>query len=86
MLERACGPAVTLVDSAESTSREVERELGKDSGVGADGARSPGVRLFATDAGPRFAKLAERILGEPVALELIDVNGSYGQPQEVEGQ
>ena len=86
VLERACGPAVTLVDSAESTSREVERKLGKGSGEGAGGDRSPGVRLFATDAGPRFAKLAERILGESVALEWIDVNGPDRQPQEVEGQ
>lgn len=86
VLERACGPAVTLVDSAESTGREVERELGSGSGAGAGAGRSPSVRLFATDAGPRFAKLAERILGEPVALELIDVNGPDGQPQEVEGQ
>ena len=74
VLERVCGPAVSLVDSAESTGRLVERKLCNGGRQGGIESESPSVRLFATDAGARFAKLAERILGEPVALEWIDVN------------
>lgn len=86
VLERVCGPAVSLVDSAESTGRLVEHKLRNGDRGGGIEAQSPGVRLFATDAGSRFAKLAERILGEPVALEWIDLNQDNGDNQEVEQQ
>ena len=84
VLARVCGPDVTLVDSAESTSLAVEKRLRRAGWGGGSAARSPSVRLFATDAGSRFARLAERILGEPVVLEWIDVNQAETQPQEVE--
>ena len=45
---------------------------------------SASVRLFATDAGPRFARLAERILGEPAMLEWVDVNGPEAETDETE--
>ena len=48
------------------------------------GAGPASVRLFATDAGPRFARLAERILGEKVELRWIDVDESETQGEEVE--
>ena len=97
VLERVCGPDVTLVDSAESTGALVERDLraaGWTCASGPAGAagwtRAPGsadaaagsasVRLFATDAGPRFARLAERILGEPAPLEWVDVD----EPEQTE--
>ena len=76
VLRRVCGPEVALVDSAESTGELVARELrreGRSDGV-APGSAS--VRLFATDAGPRFARLAERILGEKAPLEWVDVDES----------
>ena len=74
VLARVCGPGVTLVDSAESTSLAVEQRLRRAGWGGGSAPRDPSVRLFATDAGSRFARLAERILGEPAPLEWIDVN------------
>ena len=74
VLARVCGPGVTLVDSAESTSLAVEQRLQRAGWRSGSAPRDPSVRLFATDAGPRFARLAERILGEPAPLEWIDVN------------
>ena len=65
---------MTLVDSAESTSLAVEQRLRRAGWGGGSAPGDPSVRLFATDAGSRFARLAERILGEPVPLEWIDVN------------
>ncbi len=76
VLERVCGPEVTLVDSAESTGALVEQELRGRGWTDGAGPGSASVRLFATDAGPRFARLAERILGEPATLEWIDVDES----------
>ena len=74
VLARICGSGVTLVDSAESTSLAVEQRLMQAGWRGGRAPQASSVRLFATDAGSRFARLAERILGEPVALEWIDVN------------
>ena len=84
VLARVCGPGVTLVDSAESTSLAVEQRLMQAGWRGGGAPQASSVRLFATDAGSRFARLAERILGEPVALEWIDVNPAERQPEEVE--
>jgi len=82
VLARVCGPGVTLVDSAESTSILVERELRKQGWQGNTPTGSERVRLFATDAGPRFAGLARKILGEPAALEWVDVDPSDVEHQE----
>lgn len=79
VLARVCGPGVTLVDSAESTSLAVEQQLSHRGERGGSASRPPGVRLFATDASSRFARLAERILGEPVALEWVDVHVEASQ-------
>jgi len=76
VLERVCGPEVTLVDSAESTGALVEQALRGRGWTDGAGPESASVRLFATDAAPRFARLAERILGEPATLEWIDVDES----------
>ncbi len=84
VLARVCGLGVTLVDSAESTSLAVEQRLMQAGWRGGGAPQASSVRLFATDAGSRFARLAERILGEPVALEWIDVNPAERQPEEVE--
>ena len=74
VLERVCGPEVTLVDAAASTGAQVEQALCGRGWTDGAGPESASVRLFATDAGPRFARLAERILGEPATLEWIDVD------------
>lgn len=89
VLDRVCGADVTLVDSAESTGALVEQELRGRGWTDGAGREPASVRLFATDAGPRFARLAERILGEPATLEWIDVDGSdtagtLGAGEEVE--
>lgn len=72
----AAGPAVALVDSAETTARVVERLLD-----GADlrrpaGAGEGGVRFLATDAPQRFARVGAVFLGEAIApqsVELVDL-------------
>ncbi len=86
VLARVCGPGVTLVDSAESTSLAVEQRLLRNGWRGGSAPRDPGVKLFATDASSRFAGFAERILGEPVALEWVDVNQVGSRHQEVEAR
>ncbi|MYF95306.1 MAG: glutamate racemase [Holophagales bacterium] len=74
VLERVCGPEVTLVDAAESPGAPGEPARRRRGGPARAGRPKARVRLFATDAGPRFARLAERILGEPATLEWIDVD------------
>ncbi len=79
-LERVCGPRVKLVDSAESTSRLVAEEFGNGGRQPAadSGAPTGRVKLFATDAAPRFAELARRILAEPVSLDWVDIDTAPG--------
>ncbi len=84
VLERVCGPDVTLIDSAESTVALVARELRRGARADSGGSGPASVRLFVTDASPRFAELAERILGEPAALEWIDVDERPTEREEIE--
>lgn len=72
VLERVAGPAVTLVDSAESTAAKVAEGLAA-SGLLASGGE-PEHHLCVTDAAQRFGRIARLILGDgPVRLELVEV-------------
>jgi glutamate racemase len=74
-LERVAGPHVRLVDSAENVAEEVARELERGSiRPAAEGSDAAGIDLFVTDNGPRFGRIAARILGQDSSpLELVDV-------------
>jgi glutamate racemase len=73
-IAKAAGPGVTLVDSAETTAREVARMLGEKS-LRREG---PPVRpqFLATDAPERFARVGSMFLGRAIAIgdvQLIDL-------------
>ncbi len=70
----ATGPEVCIVDSAQTTARHVRRTL-EDAGLAAR-AGEGSLRLLATDAPQRFARIGSRFLErriEPDEVELIDL-------------
>ncbi|MEZ4451149.1 MAG: glutamate racemase [Nannocystaceae bacterium] len=72
----AAGPAVALVDSAETTSLVVERLLAEAGLHRPPGAGRGAVRFLATDAPQRFARVGAVFLGEAIAttgVELVDL-------------
>jgi glutamate racemase len=69
------GPEVGIVDSAETTARHVRRTLEAE-GLLAAGSGEGGLRLLATDAAERFARIGGRFLERPIRpheVELIDL-------------
>jgi glutamate racemase len=70
---------VTLVDSAEATAEETAQLLAKHGLLNRPaetGAEAGASRFYVTDAAHRFHRIAERILGEPLAhLEAVEVWG-----------
>jgi len=64
LIAEVMGPAVTLVDSAEETAREVVAQLEV---TGAARGRGPGsTSFFVTDAPDRFVRIGQRFLGARV--------------------
>ncbi|MGH8299342.1 MAG: glutamate racemase [Steroidobacteraceae bacterium] len=73
-IRTAAGPEVTIVDSAETTARHVRRTLEAE-GLAAESGQG-GLRLLATDAPERFARIGGRFLERPIRpheVELIDL-------------
>jgi glutamate racemase len=73
-IAKACGPRVTLVDSAATTAGEVERLL-EERSARRRAAATPPVFL-ATDAPERFARVGGQFLGAQIApaqVELVDL-------------
>ena len=73
-IRAAVGPGVRIVDSAETTARHVRAALA-DAGLARPGGPG-GLRLLATDAPERFARIGARFLERPIApgeVELIDL-------------
>ena len=73
-IRAAVGPGVCIVDSAETTARHVRAALAQ-AGLASPGGRG-GLRLLATDAPERFARIGARFLERPIApgeVELIDL-------------
>jgi len=63
-------PKVTIVDSAESTAREVAARLGNLSG----NSGQPGMRFMATDSVDKFRRLGERFLRHEISkVEHVDL-------------
>jgi glutamate racemase len=71
LLARLLGPGVGLVDSAEAVAEQLADDLAR-AGLLAPGRRAED-HFLVTDAAERFGKLAERILGGAVSLELVEV-------------
>ncbi|HVS76370.1 MAG TPA: glutamate racemase [Steroidobacteraceae bacterium] len=73
-IRAVAGPEVSIVDSAETTARHVRRTLEAENliATGGDG----GLRLLATDAAERFARVGSRFLERPIGqqeVELVDL-------------
>lgn len=76
LLARVAGPAVQLIDSAESTARALEALL-DGSGLANASGEEPEARYYVTDEAARFDLLARRLLGEEVDhLEMVSVDST----------
>jgi glutamate racemase len=66
-----------VIDSAEATAREVQRQLGAASLLEDSTAPiAPPVRFYATDSVAKFQQLGSRFLGQPIdQVELVDLGG-----------
>jgi glutamate racemase len=73
-IRAAAGPDVSIVDSAETTARYVRRTLESENLAARGGEGS--LRLLATDAADRFARIGGRFLERPIRpheVELVDL-------------
>jgi glutamate racemase len=76
LLRRVAPDHVSIVDSAESTARVVEKGLGKmvAPAVMEERRAAPRIRFFATDSVEKFQRLGEKFLGRPVrSVEHVDL-------------
>ena len=72
-LQKVLGADCSLVDSADSTAREVKKLLEKRKWVKTDDVRGE-LLCFVTDTAHRFSKIAESFLGEtPCSVEQVDL-------------
>lgn len=71
-LAEVLGPAVTLVDSAETTARVVTEMLSGADLAAPEGAAG-GVTLLATDGPERFARVGARFLGLALAADAVSL-------------
>jgi glutamate racemase len=69
LLARLAGPGVRLIDSGEAVARRVAAELP----FSAADPPSAEHHFCVTDAAERFDRMAQRILGAPISLELVEV-------------
>ncbi|HOF41945.1 MAG TPA: glutamate racemase, partial [Candidatus Hydrogenedentes bacterium] len=73
VIQEAIGPDVTLVDSAQATSRAVAETL-TGLGMKRDAASPPSHTFLVTDAPGAFARVGERFLGRATSpVEWVDV-------------
>jgi glutamate racemase len=73
-IRAVAGPEVGIVDSAETTARYVRQTLEAQNLASRDGEGN--LRLLATDAADRFARIGARFLERPIQpheVELIDL-------------
>lgn len=72
IIQEVCGPAITLIDSAQSVALEVAKTLEQRTLLAK--AQTPALKFFATDSGERFARVGKTFLGETItAVEHIDL-------------
>jgi glutamate racemase len=65
-IQSIVGPSVRVIDSAERCAEDVARRM-QSAGMLRGGGELGSLGCFVTDDTPRFASLAARFLGEPVA-------------------
>lgn len=73
-IRAVAGPDVSIVDSAETTARYVRQTLESEDLAAREGEGS--LRLLATDAADRFARIGGRFLERPIRpheVELVDL-------------
>lgn len=68
--EAAVGTGISLVDSAQTTAKEVARRLESDN---LRGTRPAAVSYLASDGVERFARVGSVFLGEPLSVEQIEL-------------
>jgi glutamate racemase len=66
LLRRLAPPAVTIVDSAESTAQAVAQQLTGRASVSKPETRNSKLTFFSTDSVEKFRRLGARFLGHPV--------------------
>jgi glutamate racemase len=71
VLKSIVGPDVTLVDSAVTTAKVVAEMLSR-AGVAAGNVPAP-IRLLATDAPDRFARVAANFLPFPITAAMVEL-------------
>ena len=74
-LRKVAGPAVTIVDSAETTALELASQL-RAAHLECDGGSTRRISLLATDGPERFARVGSQFLGEsftPADVEIVDL-------------
>jgi glutamate racemase len=67
-----------VIDSAEATAREVERQLGASTAIDNTPTNGvvPAARFYATDSVTKFQQLGTRFLGQPIPeVALVDLGG-----------
>ena len=67
-----------VIDSAEATAREVERQLGASTAIDNTSTNgvAPSARFYATDSVTKFQQLGTRFLGQPIPeVALVDLGG-----------
>lgn len=70
-MERAAGPSLRVIDSADVTAEQVAQRLNGELPAGRGEAR-----FFATDSVPKFRALGSRFLGREIdGVELVDLGG-----------
>ncbi|RMG98726.1 MAG: glutamate racemase [Deltaproteobacteria bacterium] len=72
VVAEVAGPAVRLVDSAETTARRISAEL-HATGLAAARRGSGGLVLLATDGAERFARVGSRFLARPIGARDVRI-------------
>jgi glutamate racemase len=67
VLQRVVPPAVTLVDSAESTALAVREFVRSASPAGSQSREGSELRFFVTDSTEKFKRLGQQFLGKPIS-------------------
>jgi glutamate racemase len=73
------GPTIRIVDSAQTTAIELERQLRAAQLLRVGSTGTSTVRFLATDGADRFARVGSLFLGEPIdpaAIEIVDLNAA----------
>jgi glutamate racemase len=72
VIQRALGPEIQIVDSASTTAVAVQQAL-EQLQLLAEAGRTPRMQMIATDGAARFARIGGAFLGEPFAVDDIEI-------------